>query len=541
MPTLHKYVDGDGYYIKAYIPGRSQFSTLQVTPQALRRIQAAIGAEQGVFDHSLLQELLREKLVYTKGLFPLSVSVTPSAPPAARRSGVRLVFIEGEHPWSVALRVDELPGRWLEAVDSLVDALSGWRICVPSAPPVPATQLWPGRGGALIRVAPQRQAYEVTPEGRWPSGWDVRAWLGSIPGLGTGATLFDGDSGERLEQRVVEPGSSCFLLVHDEHAGRSRYREPPAFLAPERLGRCGAWQAWSIQIPQSADAQVRDWCGSIGYQLAKPSSRLVLITPPRRYSDAGVAVVSANEDIVLGLLPAGAGQDTNTSAAFYTTRFQRPGTFRVTVDDAADAALYLTVEPRPTEARINCPAGLAIVLEWGGSKVELDALRDGVGAHRDPVRRKALREQAAVQVRCAVPLTLLWELGAALERRDQLAADEAGALIEELLQKAAQQAAPLVLQLDAGAYGRLYLELGTQTDTPAATPTLPPAVKRRARWLATALTGMAGETGIPLTASDRRVLEQLAALPGCDRLRDLRAVPVALAPHMRAIVRLVQK
>jgi hypothetical protein len=554
MPTLNKYVDKDGYYIKGYIPGLGQNSTLQVTQTALRRIQDAIGSEEGHFAPSLLRQLLAENLVYTKGLSPLSglpinipsISVTRLAPQAARRSAVKLVFVETELTWGLALRVAEIPQAWAAAVDSLVDALANWRLCAVGATPVPATRLWPGKGGALIAVAPQQKSYGVIADGYWPDTWDVRAWLGQVPGLGSRAMLFSTDNGVRIEPSTALILGESYVLVApaDLATGRGRW-PPPQILMPESLGELGAWHAWAIQLPRSSSEQLRSWCEAIGYRLTLPRFRLSLITPPQGYSDMGLPIVTKDEEIVLVLEPANVDSGAEISTTFYTTRFSEPGSFKITIDEASIgegsvAPLYLVVEQCSTEARIDYPAALTIKFNWSEHQISLQALRDSVGPHLLQIPCSTLNDDIEIQLSCPVPLHLIWKAGELGTRRDGIVAEEAAALISEQLREGARHRAQLNLQIDAGPYGRLCLEFATAVEKQTISP-LGPTTERRTRWLAAVLRHPRSHATIRLASPPiRRLLERLAQVPGCAALSHVQAVPTDIVPHLYALIKSVQ-
>lgn len=552
MPVLHQRKEDGGYYVRAILPGTSTIATWQITPEGVNIIRARgyLGVDVD-FPPRLLKELIDRGHAYTHGLGisaapPLHVTrADPSvARPAASARALSLVFFEEGATWKLAVRVAEIPRAWAESADNLVDALSGWQIRIEGIPPVPATRLWPGRGGALIAVMPQHQAYEVTPQGRWPDAWDVPAWLGLVPGLGPEATLFSGDDGERLDPgATVEPGGTYIFVAPDNRAARRGHRRPPAFLAPEYLGRSGAWQAWSIQLPESVDEQVRGWCTAIGYRLAEPRFRLALITPPQGYTKTGLPIIAVGEDVVLGLMSAGPSPVGEARCTFYTTCFQEPGTFRIATDGTSAAELHVVAERQPLAVDTRHPPALRIELKWGSHKVTWHAFRDGVGPHEFRSPQSARQGLATITVHCAVPLSVSWELGATRGHRDAIAADEAGAIIAGRMQEAAQRRERLSLELDAGAYGRIRLDLVPPADAiTTGAPALPPGVVRRARWLAAALQRQQdGASQVPLSASTRHAMERLAHLPECAALRNLRTVPAPLLPHVRSIARQLQE
>jgi hypothetical protein len=545
MPTLKKYVSKTGYYIKGFVPGRGQNSTLQVTPQALQRIQAEIGGDEGTFSLQLLKDLLAAKLVFSKGEYPLeklpAISVTREAitPTLARRSAARLVFVENDTDWQLALRIDALPQKWIAQASDLVEALANWSVRLPGAAPVPAMQLWPGRGGMLIQARPQRLAYSLTPEGRWPEAWDVPTWLNEVPGLSAGVTLFNAVSGERIDPgAALEPGGAYVLVAQSDAKSGAVHWGVQSFLSPHALGQIGAWHAWAIELPSESSPRVKAWCETFGFRLAEPRFKLVLISPPARFNDAGLPVVYLHDKIVIGLLPVSADQAQDYEPVFYTTTFSETGSFQITLDDKASSPLRIAVEGRTSKAWSICPEALNVRLIWPGGQVSLRALHNGIGPHELPA--ELLREPPLVQVCCPAPLALIWEVGADRERRERLAADEAAALIAELLQTAVHRQTPVTLQLDAGPYGRLALKGTPASPTVNTTNEYALLVTQRARWLATTLSASPhAEPTVPLPATTQRALARLAEVPGCAPLRHLRAVPASLIAHVHALTRLV--
>jgi len=554
MPVLHKRKkskkDDSGCYVLAHLPGGSAIITWQITPDGIEalRLHGYKGEDTFKFAPSLLKELIEHRQAYTFGSGvkwnPPTISVSRAEPPAIRASrseAASLIIFQRAGSWELAIQIDEIPHSWGSAAESLVNALSGWKLVAEAGVAAPATQLWPGRGGAHLPVRPHTEPYIVQPVGSWPESWNVSGWLGIVPGLSHLATLFSGEGGERLEPGLaLEPGESYFLVAPaDTSSGRGRW-PPPSFLDPESLGDHHGWQAWTIQVPRSADIRLSAWCDAVGYRLAQTRYRFSLITPLHGYSEQGVPVVLAERDIVFGLSPAGDGAEADAETSFYAMRFQEPGMYRVALDDISTVPLYVVVEYR-VAAQPENPAALAIDLGLCGEQITLQALKDGVGPHTIQMPQTQLREPPIITVHCAVPLDIIWELGATKGRIEQASAEEAGARVSEQVAEAVRHRESLKIQLDAGAYGRLQLECAAYPSTGVNSPPLHPAALRRARWLSAVLRG-GQHTGmlIPLPRSIRRKLANLSTLPGCAALRDLRAVPALLIPHLRAITKLLQ-
>lgn len=545
MPILRQRKDDGGYYVRASLSGSSAFATWQISPEGIEtlRRRGYTGVDFS-FPQNVLKELIDRGQAYTHGsgvdlvLPALRVARTDSAVMQAPRSqGSKLVIFPGGGSWELAIQVKEIPRIWSSAVESLVDALSGWEL-IAEASKVPATQLWPGRGGAHLPVIPRRETYNMRPVGNWPESWDILWWLGSVPGLGSDVTLFSGENGERLDHGLsLEPGESYFLVAPaDTSAGRGRW-PPPSFLDPDNLGVRDEWQAWSIQVPRSAGIYISAWCDAIGYRLAKSRCRLNLITPPHRYNDQGIPIIFAEEEIVFGLSPVGDSE--NVEISFYTARFQEPGMYRVAHDDISTAPLHILVE-RSVIAQPEKPVALSIEVDIYGEKFSLHAFSDGAGPHIIEVPGKLLRQSHDVTINCDVPLNMI-SSGAVTSRIDQVSAEEAGARIQEQVADAVRRKENLSLQLDAGAYGRLWLEYVVRPILENVGLPLPLLTVRRARWLSAILKGgQHTDALIPLSSSVCRKLARLSVLPECAALRELRAAPASLIPHLHAITRLVQ-
>lgn len=544
MPKLHKYIGQDGHYIKGALPGSGQISTLQVTPEALRRIKAEIGQGEGEFSVALLRELLKEKLVYTKGLFPPgnlpSFTVERDQRPVAPRSGAKLIFIESGHTWALAVHVSELPSAWTEASSDLVSDLAGWRITVAGSCSVSAMQFYPGRGGAAIPVAPQREPYAISAEGTWPKAWPVTSWLVPPVGLGGGVALFRGDSGERVRTGYpLELGDAYTLIVPDRLTTGPNRLLPPPQLSPEHLGRVSQWHAWSIEVPERPDEQVRSWFARAGLRLAEARFRLSLITPPRGYSEEGQAIITAGEEVVLALAPLQPQAGLETS--FYTARIEQTGPCVLTVEDMATTPLRLLVKPNTDSIRQVMPATLRLNVTWGNTIAFLQGL--GAAQQHELLRPvSASAEAPSADVVCPAPVTLIVQLGDCPAQWRELPADEAGPQLADALREAGRRNLPLAIQIEAGAFGRLSLRVPAHAETLTPIPTLSPAALRRARWLAAALPALSrAEAVVLIPTSLRDALDRIAAQPGCHALRDVKFLPLSLLPHLRVLTSLLER
>jgi hypothetical protein len=258
MPILRQRKDGSGYYVRAVLPGTNAFGTWQLTDAGLSIIRSrGYEGEEVEFPQALLKELIDRGDAYTGGsgitLSSPSLKITRERAPRIHSRAVSLLFVEKDVGWELVLQISEIPTAWIEGVADIVSALSGWQIVVSGVPPVPAMRLYPGRGGAKIPVAPQREPYAIRVEGAWPKAWPVTSWLMPPVGLGDGVVLFRGDTGERLWTNTpLEPGESYTLVVPDQLTTGPKRLLPPPQLSPEHLGRVSQWHAWSIEVPGHA-------------------------------------------------------------------------------------------------------------------------------------------------------------------------------------------------------------------------------------------------------------------------------------------------
>lgn len=551
MAKLHQRKDESGFYILGGLPGTGSIVTWQLTSEGVTYLRSrgyeGVGA---TIPMKVLQELKERGHAYTHGsgvgrALPVTRLTRTDLPDGmvSRSSAAALVLIERDGSWEMAILVAEIPRSWASAEASLVEALSGWHLGVPGGASVPATQLWPGRGGALIQVEPQMSSYSVEPTGRWPAGWDVVGWLADLPGLSLGGTLFREEGGDRLPPgSAIEAGEAYVLVARADDQGRQEGCSPPPSLAPKPLGVRGGWGAWAVKLPHSADAEVRRWANLVGHHISQPRYRLALITPPLRYSEEGLPVIASDIEAVFALSPSVAVAGAEVTTTFHTVQFSGAGSFRIAIDDTLMRPLDVVVERRAAVTEGRFPAALEVDIDLGGARVTLHALRDGVGPHMIELPARAPGEPLPVIVRCATQIDVLSTLGATVERIDGLTDETASAYLASKLGDATRRAAHMCVQLDAWAFGRLRLEFVVRSVPEVDSLDLPPGVARRARWIAATLQGRGyGDDVIPLSAWTRTGLRRLSTLRGCAGLRDLQRAPRSLLPHVNAIVRLAQE
>lgn len=543
MPILRQRKDGSGYYVRAWVPGTIAIGTWQLTAAGVSIIRSrGYQGEEVEFPQALLRQLIDRGEAYTGRsgltLSPPLLKIAHERAPLIRSRAVSLLFAERDVGWEFVLQISEIPTAWVEGVADIVSALSGWQIVVSGAPPIPAMRLYPGRGGARISVAPQREPYAISAEGALPKEWSVTSWLIPPAGLGGGIALFRGDTGERLwTDTPLEPGESYTLVVPEHLTAGPKRLLPPPQLSPEHLGRVSQWHAWSIEVPKQLDEQVRSWCVRAGLQLAEPRFRLSLVTPPRGYSEVGQAIITAGEEVVLALAPLQPQEGLKTS--FYTARVEQIGALTLSIEDIAVTPLRLLVVPGADSIQQVTPAALTLDVAWGGNIVSFKGLGGAQHTLQRPTNASA--EAPYAEVRCPAPVALMLRLGERSVRQQELSADDAGPQIAKALHEAGRCGLALTIEIDAGSFGRLSLIAPARTEA-LTTTTLSPTTLRRARWLAAALPAISrSENSIPVPASLQQALNRIARQAGCESLREVRAIPASLLPALRAVARDILK
>jgi hypothetical protein len=546
MPKLHKYTKKSGYYVR---DRAASLSTLQITPEGVDRLRLSGYNVGEKFPKTLLNQLKTEGLVYTHGEEPASplpiVTALHSDTQPSTTSTVILAIRVDDQSWNLALIFPELPDDWTHRVADLTKALSQWHIHVAGCARLPAMRFWPGKGGAVVFVSPQRDSYDLKLEGPWPAQWPVATWLNSVSGLKESGNFFDGESGIRLPSgATLEAGGTYFFVVAQAHAKMIPF---PSSIRDEDLGKYDNWRAWEVHLPDTPHDEVRTWCERLGYCLVTPQWRAVLVgPPPHRYTPEGLPVVPAGCNVIIALIPS--KQPGETQPVFYTSQIDLPGLYQI--EPAIGSAnvqvtpLKLMVERRPplnaNTLRQN-PAALTVLMDWKAYSRPLHAWRDGKGPHPIVLPSVCRRHPPQLSINCAAPLKVTWAIGEERRQYEQLSAEEASVRIATVLQDMSCSKKILHVSIDGGVFGALDLQISFTSDNPELRPMLPFHVQRRARWLSRVLSGAApaGAPSIPLSQPLRDILARLAEVPGCSGLRMVQAVPPSLLPHLRAMVRQV--
>ncbi len=546
MAKLRQKKNGE-YIIKGPVPGVGSFATWQVSSQALDLLTRNGYRVDSTLPGSLVSELSNKGLISTGASGISRDSVHPQPQTQAQVSQERqttvishamsLVFLESDSHWDLALKFAELPVESSQRADDLLQTLSSWKIIVDGVGALPATRLWPGRGGDVMIVPPRHEPYMLHIEGTVPEAWDVHSWFIAPPGMHADIVLFEGENGTYLTaNQELSPGTDYYVIEYMRNPGRrSKYMPPPSSVLYESLGIRNNWQAWMIRLPMQRDDHIRDWCKRLGYQLAEARYRLNLVTPPAGYSEAGLPVVVVGQDIEFALIPV--KDEHHTDLAFYSTCFNEPGSYRISVDELVASSLHLVARELEHVGTTTSPCQLTVQLTWGERMVTRYAFRDGSELCMFAPSPDAVEAQPKVEVWCSVPVTVRWQSNGEMWLRENLSTSELVDMLSDVLLEARYPETRIDLWLDAGAFGRLSFRfIGTSVSSQAVQRSFSTATLRRARWLATVLPGRAQcEKVIPLPRVTQRTVSQIAAYPGCEALAELSFVPESLLPCVRAI------
>lgn len=600
MPRLYQRPDG-GYYLRGRLPPHGAFVTWQVTDEGIRLLRESyhlpVDTPPCEVSLALCRELILQGLAYTHGGGISGMpqdSWTRPEPPAGTE--LRLALHEDETDgWYLALLIPEVPAHVLEGISAsaLLQRLQAHRFSIEgAAQPLPALDLWPGRGGAACPVLPQTDPYIVRPEpqGEWLPGWQLGTAPRTVPGLVPHGTVFAGadDGGVRLTPgEQLEPDHPYYLVAQPGPAAHQPQPRPaglPATVSCRPLGRRGAWAAWAFTLPPGVDDAVRSWCAGLGHPLAQPPWRLVLLAPPpHRYLADGVPVIAPRQAAPQALLaavaapPVAAGirvvverdgrevggvsvtprdvaTGEQTPVCYLALPLPAPGMYRLRAASGRVAPLRFFVEALvadvpsatsdPAEV-LRQPPALTVCLA-GSEPVRLHAFAGGAGPHEVAVAVPP-PGGAVLTVDCLVPLDIEWSCAHQRLRWQSVPAQEVPARLQADLLACLSQGQAGTLTFDAGTFGRLAIHLhplqGVRHDRARGGQRRAPQVREQVRWLARAVPALARREGVactPLPQAVRRALAALAEAEDCPEAADLAReprVPVALLPHLQALVR----
>jgi hypothetical protein len=593
VPKLRRKREG-GYYYITFVHAAGGFSTRQVSEDGaalLRSEGISVGDD---IPRWLLEELTARKLAYTGGtglqigLDPADLEVEQSPP---WRELLRFITNEETGRWEIALAFPEIPVPLIAAIgsDTSVVTLAQCGLSINRGTPVPATLLWPGKGGATVPVAPSEFSIAVELTGDWPTSW--REWAlsecaGELEGLLPTGVLFRGREfgAVRLRDGVpIVPGQSYYLLLHADFARAPRGTLPPPHaIQRRRLGQRGGWEAWEIQLPDSIDDEIRVWCARLGHPLKPLPWRLVLASPPpQRYLADGMLVVGAGQEIIVAALPPSAHRtempprllverdgsdvvvlstghtaDRSTATAgqpsqrHFALPIDKNGKYQIWVAASRAGALAFVAEsitPPPELTHLgSLPSPLEISVNGGSTHAFLHAFIDASGPHELILPRLVCDEVPSIEVWCPAPVSVRWGCGYLRRHYRQVPPTDVAALVASDLKAGLGAGQPFLLELDAGTFGSFALHLlPARPATPAsrtidAGMVLPDDMLQHARWLIDVLAIACRRRGspmVPLTNDLRAMLAPLATSPDLAPLAQLVRVPATIIPHLRYVAR----
>lgn len=481
-----------------------------------------------------------------------------------------------------------MPAEWLQQldVDALHSVLGNCKLC-HEARQLSITHLWPGGGGASLRVAPQVGPYTVEVLGAWPDAWNILSWVHAVDGLDPQGTVFageeEGGSRTRPDEQLV-PGASYYLIAHRDFPtspAKRAIQHYPTSIEVRRLIPSNGWEAWKFTLPQMIDRFTHRWCQSLGYPLEEaPWSLRVVSPPPQRYELNKTPIFTVGDEVILAASPpsdqssfqlppelivycdgfrcfSGSTPLPSKSLYYFAIPLSKAGRYQVS--DAVNRSkvspcFLLAEEPGGDEPDASpVPAPLRVRLKSSSDDFLLDAFADGVGPHKRAVLCSEDSAVPLLDVICPIPVTVSWSGVGGRRAPEETEASKIAESVTPDLLKSLVSGQTFTLHLDAGSFGLLRLELvsagfqqvaETTFSKSFAESSLPRELLSQARWLAIAISAMERQKGVlmtPLPRQVRAILGTLAAREDCSFLSRLSRVPTSLMPHLLALARSLEK
>jgi hypothetical protein len=497
MAILRRGKDGH-YFVRGAVhigAGAQRVATWQVEPAGVGFLaRHGVGVDDQV-PQDLWILLYEEELVWTYGS-GLGVD-SGGDMPAIGEDPRNLPLVVGvdDHSWTLALLLPEIPAAWLQAlkVASAATELGAFGLEGPGRR-VAAVELWPSRGGVAVPVQPQAKPYAVAPWGTWPSGWDLGRWTCGATRLDPTGTWFRGpqDGAVRLASATgIRLGTNYLLLAAEGSAEASRTTLSFVRLGGRatKLGMRHGWTLWDVQLPQHRSDALNAWCLSIGRRLLTRAWLAAIVSPsPHRYRIDGTPVYRIENELILSVTaPSGAttvaplrvvldlGSEVSDCIPL---KFERAGEtkyLRLQVLAAAEgrvrsvgaqeriASARFAVECQPLTVPMTdlsgMPHALRVTLGNAESPVhEITAFQDEEGlCHVVGDPPGASSTNSDIEVSCLIPLTLAWRHGTLMQRRTNLTPTDAAAQLRELARISRETRTSVLVELDAGAFGRTAL------------------------------------------------------------------------------------
>jgi hypothetical protein len=546
MPKLLQRLGDGGYYFRTHLYGTRQIITYQLRPAGVRFLQEHHIQVDEEFTEDLVRELREKSLIYTGGsgidLDPPELRLAKTAPSVAISSSLDLMFIENEIGWELAILFPELPAEWLHRADDPLGVLTGCHFQINRIAKLPATRLWPGKGGAHVSIRPQPNSYTIQAEGTWPTEWQIGRWVAPLVGLAERGTFFDSEHRTRMRAgKTLDAGSSYCVVIPEELTRAYGGAIPfPPELARREIGKYSGWRAWEVELPADADDAIKEWCRRIGHPLAEPCWTTTLVSPaPHRYTPDDLPVIHSGQNIVIGLVPPHQFEShPDVSTEYRVWWVGGPGTYEITSPSQKASALTIVVEhvvPVATQETLMWPAPLSLKVVDAEGAVELQAFREGGNVIDVELALFTHQMLPQVTATCHTTVDVTWLQADSRQHREQIDTEDIPSLIAEALHSELARERQFEFGIAAGSFGALTLRLLVPSEKTHVAFTA--STIRRARWLAAVLPALTqhGSPVVPLPRELRTTLEQIAILPGCATLRNVQIVPRSLLPHLRSL------
>lgn len=583
MPVLHEYKHRDGYYVTAFVHGANGIVTYQLKVEGVQLLEH-YGIEAGdTFDNSLLAELRELSYAYTRG-GGLSASATLGI---SNQPEWDLAFEEtgGDISWQLSVVVPEIPKEWIEgeSLGRTVAQLSRCYLGVQGGGQIPAVHLLPGKGKALCHALPQETEYEVQVTGPWPSEWPYSEWQRPVRGLDPVVTLFAGEEqgGVRLRRGTqLILGERYYLTLKAKSTGSLGSQTVPRFpseVGQRYLGQIQSWEAWEVVLPAKVTPALRWWCVQLGYSVQEPGWRLSLLSPPpTRYTEMGLPVVAVGDPVIVAVYTPENSSISDRSEAsikcngveigrvkladiasffhwtssreesegravrYFTIPTEAVGTYEIIAQAGRVTPLKFVAEEENEDSGGLGPQPVRAVIGAGATMWEITAFE--AGAERLNRITVVPGEDLSVEVKCAVPVALMWEGPRSKEKRTtvMLTSEEGEGLLKRAIAESLGSKGRRILEIDAGNYGRLRLLFEAQVDV--IREVLPKTMLGRARWLAAWADALQERTGIPqvvVPTSVRTALIGLERIPSAVALASRPTVPAAVLPYLYGLVKAI--
>src|SRR6266436_1302017 len=469
---------------------------------------------------------------------PKSSSVRREGEASPAEAGLCLNDAEGA--WNTYLRLPEIPAQELATVSSgaLRHAHVEIRADGDLIETLPALELWPGVGSARVCVPPSSKPYQIEPMGEWPKGVNAQRWHAVSVGLSEMGTLFRFSRGEWVRLRLaslVEWGD--FLCC----VGNSRM-VPPTSCTPFLVkGLIQNWSLWHLQLPPEPGLIAERWLRSLGHDVSLPEPHLQIMTVPNAVDpttrvpsfEHGVPIVAKvvtgnREEKPLVTLSFESNTFSTTSRfgpesgeSFFEISAGRLGAYSLEINgEHKSGGMFECVGPGTIEQLRNTLAD-APRLRMSIGETSFVAWTD----YSSTLTTKSSTVVPDVHIDLGLGqgrLNLLLYSNNVRLVRTQISPREA----ERIIQGEISRRMPFQLQVDAGAFGSLMLNIDTTLKCEKVRP-----VNRIAAWVV----GASAESGAPAIGRSRAMVESSELL-----VASIHNPTPALATQLRAAAKRIR-